>query len=127
MFFWRIFGKKKPINVAELVNIKINKVENKFYSIEEVNFKDRYSVNTVSRNLPIELINGEFYVTARYTNIPGSVIYFFIRIKNLQSDYVTINNTVDLKINAEIKKQECKYSKIEVLPASKIGGLLPCG
>jgi len=115
LMFWR--RKKKKFNEAELINIKINKVESKFYNYEEVRLKDKHYINTVARNLQLEEGNdNQYFVTARYTDIPGLIVYFYIRLKDLQADYVSINNTVDIGIKADIKNGHCKNIKIEVFP-----------
>lgn len=123
---WMFWRKKKKVNIAELISIRINKVESKFYSFEEVNFKNKYAIHTMAKNLKLESDYIGQYVIAKYNGVPGMVIYFQIRLRELQGSHVAADNTVSVRIDATIKNGECKESKIEVFPAYE-RRLLSCG
>ncbi|OPZ95052.1 MAG: hypothetical protein BWY74_00018 [Firmicutes bacterium ADurb.Bin419] len=122
MFFWR---KKSKTNLVELEKVVLNKAESIYYDYSEFRKKkDMYVINTVVKNIPLQLNDdGKLFVKVKYVGVPNVIVYFFINISNIQTEYVSKNKTVDLNINATVKNGKCS-SKIELLPVYNPGALV---
>lgn len=123
LFFWR---KKSKSNLVELERIILNKSESVYFFYNEANKKDSYGIHTVVRNVPIELGPDGITAKVRYIGIPNVVVYFIIKISNIQDGYISTCSTIDVNINASIKGNKCKEAKFELLPVYDQGGVLAC-
>lgn len=126
MFFWSK-RKSSKTNVIELERVILNKSESIYFLYNESNKKDLYGIHTVVRNVPLVLgDDGKLIAKVRYVGIPNVVVYFVLRVSNIQGDYISRNSTVDVSINAVIKNGKCKEAKFQLLPTFERGGVLAC-
>lgn len=113
MLFWR---KKVKFNNIELERVILNKSESIYFLYNNTNKKDIYGIHTVVRNVPVSADGKKLMAKVRYVGIPDVVVYFILKITNVDSGYISSNSTVDININATIKNSKCKESKFELLP-----------
>lgn len=62
----------------------------------------------------------------RYIGIPDMVVYFIIKISNIQGEYVSDNKTIDVHVSALIKGEKCKEYKCQLFQVYNQGGALAC-
>lgn len=119
MFFW--IRKKSNVNKIELERVifhkigKMNSLCNDFYCFNKPR-KKKYGVHTVIKNVPVSINEGNIVARVRYTGIPDTVVYFVLNISNIQKEYISSSNTVDVIINAKINGEECKDYRFELTP-----------
>lgn len=123
MLFWR---KKVKTNLVELKRVILNKLESVYFFYNEFNKRDFYGIHAVVRKVPIELGPDGITAKVRYIGIPNIVVYFIIKISNIEDGYISAYNTIDVNINAIIKGNKCKEAKFELLPVYDKGGALAC-
>lgn len=114
--FWK---KKNSVNQVALANVLFNKTENIYSLSNYFNMETRkktYGINTVVKNVPMYFDNGKVFVKIKYIGIPDTIVYFVLKLSNVQNEYVSCKNTVDIIINASLKGEECKNSKFELIP-----------
>ncbi|GEM_PF-2750280 len=116
-WFWK---KKDNFNKIELERFIFHKTESmyhfrdSFYTIEPR--KKKFGINTVVKNVPVTIVGDKLIAKVRYIGIPDSTVYFILNISNIQKEFVSSSNTVDIIVNASIKGEECKDFKFELSP-----------
>lgn len=117
-WFWK---KKDNFNKIELERFIFHKTESAYnfrdcyYSPVEPR-KKKFGIHTVVKNVPVTIEGGKMIAKVRYIGIPDSIAYFILNISNIQKEFVSSSNTVDIIVNASIKGEECKDFKFELLP-----------
>lgn len=123
------FGRKKiKTNLVELERVVLNKTESIRFYYEEPKKDNMYGVHAVIRNVPLEIgKDGKFVAKARYIGIPNTVVYFVLKISNVQDGYISARSTIDVNVNASIKGDKCN-AKFELLKLHDRdrGGVLTC-
>lgn len=59
---------------------------------------------------------GTLVAKVKYIGIPNAIVYFILNISNIQREFVSNYNTVDVIVNASIKGEECKNFRFELTP-----------
>ncbi|WP_010243735.1 hypothetical protein [Acetivibrio cellulolyticus] len=119
---------KNRLNKVELIHFIFNKIESIYSLSDYYQMETRpktYNVNTVIRNVPVVVENGKVLARARYTGIPDGIVYFVFQLSNIQKNYVSSTNTIDVIINATIKSGKCTHYKFELVPMYE-RRVLPC-
>ena len=124
------FGRKKiKTNFVELERVLLNKTESLYvrFHYDEISKKDLYGIHAVIRNVPLEIgTDGKLIAKVRYIGIPNMVVYFVLKISNIQDGYISACSTIDVIVNANIKGDKCNHARFELLKVYDKGGVLTC-
>lgn len=116
MFFWRKKSSFNKINLERVTFHKIARMNYEFYSFKKS--KKKYTIKTIVRNVPAICIGNKIVARVSYNEIPETMVHFILHINNIQREYISSFNTVNLFINAKIDVESecCKNYKFELLP-----------
>jgi hypothetical protein len=117
--FWFWKRNKNSFNKIELTHFIFNKTESIYSLNEYFNFDIRpktYGINTVIKNVPVYIENGKVFARVRYIGMPDGTAYFILNISNIEKEYISDTNTVDIILNATIKDQKCTNYKFKLSP-----------
>lgn len=127
MLFWR--KKKIQFNTVEVENVVLHKTESIYTNYDYCGRKkcDKFHINMVARNVPLEVgTDGKLMAKVRYIGIPNMVVYFILKISNIQGEYVSKDRTIDIHVSALIKGEKCREYKCQLFQVYNQGGALAC-
>lgn len=116
LFFWK---KKKQFNKIELERFILHKTESLYYRSNYYYPEPRnskFGIHTVIKNVPISIEGGTITAKVRYIGIPDVIVYFMLRLSNVQEEFVSSSNTIDVIVNATIKGEECNDFNFKLSP-----------
>jgi hypothetical protein len=115
-----LFLRKKTcfnVSLERAIFFKIGKMNYDYYSFESK--KSKYTIKSIIRNVPIiQITENKVIARVSYNEIPDTMVHFIIHINNVQKDFISSFNTINVFVKAKIdvEKEICKKCKFELLP-----------